>query len=117
MEELINILKLKEFARSVKGDYKRLFKASLIVFDGIMLFPVEKNEAVNLFNSINQLYETTCFIVTNNKKPADWAEMLGDEVLAKALLDGILYRCEVTNLTGKSYRLQNRQTIFSEQNN
>jgi DNA replication protein DnaC len=117
MEELINMLKMKDFARSAKGDYKRLCKASLIVIDDIMLFPVEKNEAVNLFNFINQLYETTCFIVTTNKKPADWAEMLGDEVLATALLDRLLYRCEVINLTGKSYRLQNRQTIFLEQNN
>ncbi|MEJ7646153.1 MAG: ATP-binding protein [Chryseolinea sp.] len=35
-----------------------------------------------------------------------------DEVLASALLDRLLYRCEIINLTGKSYRLSNRKTIF-----
>jgi DNA replication protein DnaC len=44
--------------------------------------------------------------------PADWANVLDDEVLATALLDQLLYRCEIINLTGKSYRLTNRKTIF-----
>lgn len=112
MEEIIGMLKMKDFARSAKGDYKRLVKAELLVIDDIMMFPVEKTDAVGLFNFINHLYEKTSFIITTNKKPAEWAEILGDEVLATALLDRLLYRCEVINLTGKSYRLQNRQTIF-----
>jgi DNA replication protein DnaC len=112
MEELMNMLKMKDFTRSSMADYKRLSKASLIVIDDIMLFPVEKNQAVALFNFINSLYEKTSFIITTNKKPTDWALMLQDEVLATALLDRLLYQCEVINLTGKSYRLQNRKTIF-----
>ena len=112
MEELINMLKMKDFTRSSIADYKRLSKASLIVIGDIMLFPVEKNQAVALFNFINSLYEKTSFIITTNKKPTDWALMLQDEVLATALLDSLLYQCEVINQTGKSYRLQNRKTIF-----
>jgi DNA replication protein DnaC len=114
MEELISMLKTKDFARSAKAEYRRLSKAHLIVIDDIVLFPVEKPQAVALFNFINQLYEKTSFIVTTNKKPAEWAQMLGDEVLATALLDRLLYQCEVINLSGKSYRLQNRKTIFSK---
>ncbi|MCF1717059.1 IS21-like element helper ATPase IstB [Flavihumibacter sp. RY-1] len=114
MDELITMLKMKEITRTAKGDYKRLCKADLIVIDDIMLFPVEKATAVTLFNFINQLYEKTSFIIITNKKPAEWAEMLGDEVLATALLDRLLYRCEIINLSGKSYRIQNRKTIFSD---
>jgi len=40
--------------------------------------------------------------------------MLGDEVLATALLDRLLYKCEVIKLTGKSYRLEHRKTIFNQ---
>lgn len=42
MEEIMNMLTMKDFARTAKGDYKRLSKANLIVIDDIMLFPVEK---------------------------------------------------------------------------
>jgi DNA replication protein DnaC len=44
--------------------------------------------------------------------PVDWAKMLDDEVLATAVLDRLLFRCEVINLAGKNYRMENRKTIF-----
>lgn len=115
MEELVNMLKTKDMIRTATADYKRLSKADLIVVDDIMLFPVEKNQAVALFNFINQLYEKTCFIITTNKMATDWAKMLDDEVLATALLDRLLYRCEVINLSGKSYRMENRKTFFEQE--
>ena len=115
MEELVNMLKMKDFTRTAKTEYKRLLKANLIVIDDIMLFPVEKSQAVSLFNFINQLYENTSFIITTNKMPADWAQMLDDEVLATALLDRFLYRCEIINLTGKSYRMKNRKSFLEQE--
>lgn len=115
MEQIITTLKMKDFTRSAMADYKRLQKAQLIVIDDIMLFPIEKEQAVNFFNFINQLFEKTAFIITTNKSPKDWAKMLNDEVLATALLDRLLYRCEVINLAGKSYRMKNRKTIFNEE--
>jgi len=112
MEELTNMLKMKDFTRTAMTEYKRLTHANLIVIDDIMLFPVEKNQAVGLFNFVNQVYESTSFIITTNKMPADWAKMLDDEVLATALLDRFLYKCEIINLSGKSYRMKNRKSIF-----
>jgi DNA replication protein DnaC len=117
MDNLIGTLKMKEITRTAKAEYKRLLNAHLIVIDDIMLFPVEKREAVSLFNFINQIYEKTSFIITTNKKPAEWALMLGDEVLATALLDRLLFQCEVISLSGKSYRLENRKTIFEANKN
>jgi len=87
-------------------------KANLIVLDDIMLFPLEKNMAVSFFNFINQIYESTSIVITTNKKPTEWAKLLDDEVIATALLDRILYRCNVINLTGESFRLQNRKSFF-----
>lgn len=115
MEELVSMLKMKDFTRTAMIEYRRLSKASLIVIDDIMLFPIEKNQAVKLFNFINQLYENTSFIITTNKMPAEWAEMLDDEVLATALLDRFLYRCEIINLEGKSYRIKNRKSFLEDE--
>jgi DNA replication protein DnaC len=112
MEDILTMLKLRELTRSANGEYKRLSKANLIVIDDIMLFPVEKNQSVSFFNFINQIYENTSLIITTNKAPAEWAKLLDDEVLATALLDRILYHCELISLSGKSYRLKNRKPIF-----
>jgi len=114
MEDIVNVLKMKNITRTATTDYKRLCKAHLIVIDDIMMFPIEKDVAVSLFNFINQLFEKTSFVITTNKAPKQWAQMLDDEVLASALLDRLLFRCEVINLTGKSYRMENRKTIFEK---
>jgi len=114
MEEVSNMLKLKDITRTATAEYKRLAKADLIVIDDIMMFPIEKDIAVKLFNFINTMFEKTSFIITTNKAPGEWAEMLNDKVLVTAILDRLLYRCEVINLTGKSYRMKNRKKIFSE---
>ncbi|MCF8404099.1 MAG: IS21-like element helper ATPase IstB [Bacteroidales bacterium] len=114
MEDIVNILKMKDITRSANADYKRLCKAQLIVIDDIMMFPIQKEVAVSLFNFINQLFEKTSFVITTNKAPKQWAQMLDDEVLASALLDRLLFRCEVVNLSGNSYRMENRETIFEK---
>lgn len=114
MEDIIGMLKMKDFTQSARAEYKRLNSANLIVIDDIMLFPIEKQQAVALFNMINQIYEKTSFIITTNKSPTQWAQMLDDEVLATALLDRLLFHCEVINLSGKSFRMKNQKTIFSQ---
>jgi len=114
MEEIASILKMKDITRTAAADYKRLCRAHLVVIDDIMMFPVEKEVAVSLFHFINQLFEKTSFIITTNKAPKQWAQMLDDEVPAAALLDRLLYRCEVIKLIGLSYRMENRKRIFNQ---
>jgi DNA replication protein DnaC len=115
MEELVTVLKMKEMTSGALNTYNRLLKAHLVAIDDIMLFPIKKHEAVAFFNLINHLHEQTSVIITTNKSPKQWAETLDDEVLATALLDRLLYRCEVVKLEGKSYRMENRKTIFTGQ--
>lgn len=113
MEELINIIRLKEVTSSALGKYNRLLKSHLIAIDDIMMLPMKKHEAVTFFNLIDYLHEKSSVIITTNKSPKQWAEALEDEVLTTALLDRILYRCEVIKLSGQSYRMENRKTIFN----
>jgi DNA replication protein DnaC len=95
--------------------YNKIVRADLIAIDDIMLFPVKKEDANGFFNLINTLHEKTSIIITTNKAPTEWAQTLDDEVLATALLDRLLYRCEVIKLTGTSYRMENRKSIFKEE--
>lgn len=112
MEDIITILKMKEITSTALGAYNRLLKAHLIAIDDIMLLPIKKQEAVTFFNMINHLHGQSSIIITTNKSPKQWAETLDDEILATALLDRLLFRCEVIKLSGTSYRMENRKTIF-----
>lgn len=114
MEDLINVLKMKEMTSNAMNTYNRYLRAHLIAIDDIMLLPIKKNEAVAFFNMINHLHEQCSIIITTNKSPKQWAEALEDEVLATALLDRLLYHCEVVKLEGNSYRMENRKEILKK---
>jgi DNA replication protein DnaC len=114
MEDLIKVLKMKDITRTAQAEYKRIIKSHLLVIDDIMMFPVTQADAVAFFNLINELHDKTSLIITTNKSPKEWADVLKDSVLTTALLDRILYRCEIIKLTGKSYRMENRRNIFDD---
>jgi DNA replication protein DnaC len=79
-----------------------------------MLMPMKKNEAVAFFNLINSLHEKASIIITTNKAPTEWVEILQDEVIATALLDRLLYHCDVIKLVGTSYRMENRSSFLEK---
>ena len=116
MEELITIIKMKSISPTAMGNYNRIAKADLLAIDDIMLFPINKEDATGFFNLVNIMHENTSIIITTNKAPTEWAKTLDDEIIATALLDRLLYRCEVINLKGTSYRMENRKTIFDKKN-
>lgn len=114
MEDIINTIKMKSMTPSAMSTYNRWIKADLIAIDDIMLFPVKKEDATGFFNLINTLHEKASIIITTNKAPTEWAKTLDDEVLATAILDRLLYHCEVVKLSGTSYRMGNRKSIFKD---
>jgi DNA replication protein DnaC len=114
MEQIMTALKTKDISRSGLADYKKLYKAHLIIIDDIMMIAIERQEANAFFHFINALHERTSFIITTNKSPKEWAETIGDEVITTALLDRLLYRCEIIKLSGESYRMKHRKTIFEK---
>ena len=112
MEELMTVIRMKTLLPSAMTAYNRLLRADLVAIDDIMLFPIKKEDATGFFNLINALHEKTSIIITTNKAPTEWAATLDDEVLASALLDRLLYHCEIIKLSGQSYRMGNRKSIF-----
>lgn len=113
MEELLTCLRTKDISTAALQTYSKIMHANLLAIDDIMLFPVKKEDSSAFFNLINSLHEKVSLIITTNKSPVEWAKTLDDEALASALLDRLLYRCEVIKLSGLSYRMENRKTIFN----
>ncbi len=48
-------------------------------------------------------------ILTANKGFAEWGEVLGDSVVATAILDRLLHHSHVLNIRGESYRLREKK--------
>lgn len=117
VDELLTAIKMKDLTPSTKREYKDLTTCQVLVVDDLMNLTLNREDGNLLFAFVNAVYETTSFIITTNRSPVEWAQALNDEVLATALLDRLLYRCELIQLSGGSYRMAHRKTIFGNQNN
>ena len=113
MDHLIQLLKTQEISRSSQYRLRRIYNSDLVILDDLMFMAMDRNEANWFFQFVNKLYGQTSIILTSNKGPEDWGELLGDQAITTAVLDRILHKSEVIQLSGDSYRLKYRQTIFA----
>lgn len=112
MGDLIHLFKTQEISRSSNARMKRIISSDLVIIDDLMFMAMDSTEANMFFQLINKLYGQSSIIITSNKGPEDWGELLGDPAITTAILDRIIHKCEVIHLNGDSYRVKHRQTIF-----
>lgn len=112
MDSLMHALKTQEISRKSKGKLNRILSSSLVIIDEVGYLPITREEANLFFQIISSLHEQASIIITSNKGLEDWTELLGDPALTTAILDRITYRCELFNMSGKSYRLEHRESLF-----
>ena len=112
LEGLVRILKTSEISKPSKTRLAQLRRANLLIIDEMGFMPVGKAEAHLLFSFISACYEHKSLVITSNKGFDDWADFLGDQVIATAILDRLIYKCEIFNLTGEGYRIRHRQGIL-----
>ena len=82
---------------------------ALIVVDEIGYLPVSQDGAVLFFQLINARHERASTVLTSNKGFEEWGHVLGDEIMAAALIDRLLHHCHIVNIRGNSYRMREHQ--------
>ncbi len=50
-------------------------------------------------------------MLTSNKGFEEWGEVLGDDVMAAALIDRLLHHCHIVNIRGNSYRMREHRSL------
>ena len=58
------------------------------------------------------LHERVSTVLTSNKGFEEWGAVLGDEVMAAALIDRVLHHCHIVNIRGNSYRMRAHQDLL-----
>lgn len=81
----------------------------VLIIDEFGVWPYDRTAATALFALISARYERGSVILTSNKGFAEWGEVLGDPVIATAILDRLLHHSHVLNIRGESYRLREKK--------
>ena len=85
---------------------------ALLVVDEIGYLPVSQDGAVLFFQLINARHERASTVLTSNKGFEEWGSVLGDEIMAAALIDRLLHHCHIVNIRGNSYRMREHQNLM-----
>lgn len=112
MGELMYLLKTEDFTRKSQIQLNRLRAAQLVIIDDLMYMAMDQYEANLFFQLINHLYEQSSIILTSNKAPDQWSDLMGDQGITTAILDRLLHRVEVIQMDGESYRMKHKEKIF-----
>ena len=82
----------------------------VLIIDEFGIWPYDRAAATAFFTLVSARYERGSIILTSNKGFGEWGELLGDSVIAAAILDRLLHHSHVFNIRGESYRLAEKRT-------
>ncbi|MBA4544270.1 MULTISPECIES: IS21-like element helper ATPase IstB [Thermoactinomyces] len=85
-------------------------RPKVLVIDEVGYLPLDSLAANLFFQVVGARYERGSILLTSNKSFGEWGELLGDPILATAVLDRLLHHSHVLNIRGQSYRLREKLT-------
>lgn len=97
---------------------RRYISPQVLVIDEVGYTRLTPEQAHHLFELVTARYERGSILLTSNTSFTEWGNLLGDEILATALLDRLLHHAEVIAINGDSYRMKDRRSTnqsFSQQ--
>lgn len=107
--QLMEDLRKAQASNRLEQRLRFYMKPKVLVMDEFGVWPYDRLAANALFGLIAARYERGSVILTANKGFADWGEVLGDVVVASAILDRLLHHSHVLNIKGESYRLREKK--------
>ena len=81
----------------------------VLVMDEFGIWPYDREADTAFYTLVSARYERGSIILTSNKGFGEWGVLLGDTVIASAILDRLLHHSHVLNIRGESYRLREKR--------
>jgi len=82
----------------------------LLIVDEVGYLPLPDEAAAALFQVVSQRYLKGSIVLTTNLGIASWGKVFnGDAMVAGAMLDRLLHRSVVVDITGDSYRMRSHR--------
>jgi DNA replication protein DnaC len=107
-QEWVSRLEAAQDRNQLEHELRRLERYHLLIVDEVGYLPLERQAANLLFALVSRRYERGSIIITSNRGFEQWGEILGDAMVAAALIDRLIHHATMINLKGKSYRLRER---------
>lgn len=105
--EVIDRLHTSRADGSYRSALNKILSADLLIIDELGFKKVAANGIDDFFEIIRQRYEKASVVITSNRSFEDWGLILGDAVMASAIIDRLVHHAVIIKITGISYRVKN----------
>jgi len=92
-----------------RSGLQKYLKCDLLIIDDMGMKQLPARSGEYLFEIILRRYEKRSTVMTSNRPLEEWGKLIGDVPAATAILDRFLHHAEIIQITGKSYRIKDRQ--------
>jgi len=93
----------------VRQRLRRYTTPSVLGIDEVGYTKLSPGQAHHFFELVPARYEHGSLLLTSNTGFSEWGSLLGDDMLATALLDRLLHHAEVITINGRRYRMKDRR--------
>ena len=107
--DLVRDLRAENGAAEENRLLARYLKPELLIIDDMGLKELPARSGEILLEIILRRHETRSTLMTSNRPVEDWGKLLGDVPTAGAILDRLLSRADIIEMSGRSHRLAHRQ--------
>jgi DNA replication protein DnaC len=98
----------------LQNELKRLRRYWLLIIDELGNLPFDPATANLFFQLITTRYEQGSVLITSNLPFRSWGAVLGDEIIAAAMIDRLVHHAEVLTLDGDCYRTRARRELLTD---
>ena len=113
LDDLVRKLRTAEATGRFNRQLNAYLRPAVLVVDEVGYLPLDRAEANMVFQLVSRRYERGTMIITSNKAFTEWGNVLGDDILATAILDRLLHHCHAITINGPSYRLKDRLNLIT----
>jgi len=103
LDDLVRRLRAAEATGRFNRQLQTYLRPSVLVVDEVGYLPLDRAEANMVFQLVSRRYERGSMIIASNKSFTELGQVLGDDVLATAILDRLLHHCDVLSINGPGH--------------
>lgn len=110
-EKLFRRLKGARLDDTHQAELRRLANVDLLIIDDFGLRTMDEMETADIYELVTARHQAGSMVLTSNRDPSEWLGILGDPLLAQALVDRFTNNAYDLVIEGESYRKKQKPTL------
>jgi DNA replication protein DnaC len=103
-DRMLRRLRASRLDNSHDAEVRKLLRVDLLVIDDFALQPLDAADTTDVYELIVERHRSAATVVTSNREPIEWLELMADPLLAQSAIDRLQSAAYELVLDGESYR-------------